>query len=174
MKTSTTSAVLPCTPETFWAVFLDESYLSALYLTELECRAFSVLEIGDASRRLRIVPNLNLPGPVAMLIGDSFAYEDHGTLDRAKNEWTWQMVQPGNLDANSNSRSDVVTMHGTIRIEAIDDGHCQRTDTYSVEANIFGLSGLIESSVEAELQSGRAKEYAFFTAWSVGTGRVPA
>ena len=36
MKTSTTSAVLPCTPDAFWASFLDESYLRALYLDELE------------------------------------------------------------------------------------------------------------------------------------------
>jgi hypothetical protein len=76
MKTSTTSAVLPCTPETFWAVFLDESYLNALYLEELECLAFAVIEIGETSRKLRIVPKMKLPAPVAKLIGESFAYED--------------------------------------------------------------------------------------------------
>ena len=115
MKTSTTSAVLPCTPEAFWAAFLDESYLRALYLEELECRAFDVIEIGETSRKLRIVPKMKLPAPVAKLIGDSFAYEDHGTLDRARNEWTWRMVQPANLDPKSKPRKDVVAMHGTHR-----------------------------------------------------------
>ena len=38
MKTSTASAVLPCTPDTFWASFFDESYLRALYLDEFESR----------------------------------------------------------------------------------------------------------------------------------------
>ena len=165
MKTSAASALLPCTPETFWAAFLDESYLNALYLEELECRAFAVIEIGDTSRKLRIVPKMKLPAPVAKLIGDSFAYEDHGTLDRAKNEWTWRMVQPANLDPKSKPRKDVVTMHGTVRIEATDDGHCRRTDNFSIEAKIFGLGGLIESSIEKELQSARAKEYAFLTRW---------
>jgi hypothetical protein len=60
MKTSTASAVLPCTPETFWAAFLDESYLSALYLEELEYRAFAVIEIGETSRKLRIVPKYHV------------------------------------------------------------------------------------------------------------------
>lgn len=165
MKTSTSSADLPYTPETFWAVFLDESYLNALYLEELESRAFSIIEIGDSFRRLRIVPKMKLPAPVAKLIGDSFAYEERGTLDRAKNEWTWRMVQPANLDSKSKPRKDVVTMHGTIRVQATADGHCRRTDVCAVEAKIFGLGGLIESSIERELQSARTKEYAFLAAW---------
>jgi hypothetical protein len=165
MKTSTTSAVLPCTPETFWAAFLDESYLTALYLEELEYRAFAVIEIDETSRKLRIVPNMRLPAPVARLIGESFAYEDHGTLNRARSEWTWRMVQPANLDPTSKPRKDVVTMHGTVRIEATGDGHCRRTDDFSIEAKIFGLATLLESTIEKELQSTRAKEYAFLARW---------
>ncbi len=165
MKTSTATAILPCTPETFWAAFLDESYLSALYLGELECRAFDVIEIGEVSRKLRIVPKMKLPAPVAKLIGDSFAYEDHGTLDRARNEWTWRMVQPANLDPKSKPRKDVVAMHGTVRIEAAGEGHCRRTDDFSIEARMFGLGSLIESTMEKELRSARAKEYAFLTRW---------
>lgn len=165
MKTSTASAVLPCTPEAFWAAFLDESYLRALYLEELECAAFAVIEIGETSRKLRIVPKMKLPAPVAKLIGDSFAYEDHGALDRARNEWTWRMVQPANLDPKSKPRKDVVAMHGKVRIDEADGGHCRRTDDFSIEAKMFGLGGLVESSVEKELRSARAKECAFLTRW---------
>ena len=165
MKTSNASAVLPCTPDTFWACFLDESYLRALYLEELESRAFDVLEITDTSRKLLIVPKMKLPAPVAKLIGDSFAYEEHGTLDRARGEWTWRMVQPSNLDPKSKPRKDAVTMHGTVRIEASSDGHRRRTDTFSIEAKIFGLGSLIESTIERELQRARVKEYAFLTRW---------
>jgi hypothetical protein len=165
MKTSTTSAVLPCTPDILWGAFFSESYLRALYLDELQYRAFDVLELSDASRRLRIVPKLKLPAPVAKLIGESFAYEEHGTLDRAKNEWTWRMVQPANLDPKSKPRKDAVTMRGTVLVEPTGEGHCRRTDSFTVEAKIFGLGGLIESSIEKELQSGREKEYAFLARW---------
>jgi len=165
MKTSTASALLPCTPETFWAAFLGESYLSALYLEELQYRAFAVIEIGETSRKLRIVPKMRLPAPVARLIGESFAYEDHGTLDRARSEWTWRMVQPANLDPTSKPRKDVVTMHGTVRVQAAGDGRCRRTDDFSIEAKMFGLGGLVESSVEKELRSARAKECAFLKRW---------
>jgi hypothetical protein len=165
MKTSTTSALLPCTPEIFWATFLNESYLKALYLDELGYRAFAVIEIGETSRKLRIVPKMKLPAPVAKLIGDSFAFEDHGTLDRAKGESTWRMVQPASLDSKTKARKDVVTMQGTVRIEASGDGQCRRTDEFTIEAKIFGLGGLIESSIEKELLSARTKEYAFLMRW---------
>jgi hypothetical protein len=95
----------------------------------------------------------------------SFAYEEHGTLDRASGEWTWRMVQPANLDPKSKPRKDAVTMHGATRIEVSSDGHCRRTDTFSIEARIFGLGSLIESTIERELQRARAKEYAFLTRW---------
>jgi hypothetical protein len=165
MKTSTVSAAFPCAPDAVWASFFDESYLRALYLDELESRAFDVLEISDTSRTLRIVPKMKLPAPVAKLIGDSFAYEEHGTLDRTRNEWAWRVVQPANLDPKSKPRKDAVTMHGTTRIEPSSDGHCRRTDTFSVEAKIFGLGSLIESTIDKELQRARTKEYAFLTQW---------
>jgi hypothetical protein len=165
MKTSTASAVLPCAPDAFWRSFLDKSYLRTLYLDELEFRAFDVLEIGDTSRKLRIVFKMKLPAPVAKLIGESFAYEEHGTLDRATNQWTWRMVQPANLDPKSKPRKDAVTMHGTVCVEPFGEGHCRRTDAFTVEAKIFGLAGLIESSIDKELRSARAKEYAFLARW---------
>ena len=152
-------------PETFWAVFLDESYLKALYLEELQYQAFAVIEIDETSRKLRIVPKMRLPAPVARLIGENFTYEEHGTLDRARNQWTWRMVQPANLDLTSKPRKDVVTMHGTVRVQAAGDGHCRRTDDFSIEAKMFGLGGLVESSVEKELRSARAKECAFLKRW---------
>jgi hypothetical protein len=56
-------------------------------------------------------------------------------------------------------------MHGTVRVEAAGDGRCRRTDDFSIEAKLFGLGGLIESSIEKELQTARAKEYAFLARW---------
>ena len=165
MKTSTASVELPCTPDTFWSTFLDESYVRTLYVDELEYHTFDILELSTTSRKLRIAPNIRLPAPVAKLIGDSFVYEEHGTLDRANNEWTWRMVQPANLDSKRKPRKDAVIMHGTARIEASGAGHCRRTDASSVEAKIFGLGSLIESTIDKELQRARAKEYAFLRGW---------
>ena len=51
MKTVTATAVLPCSAETFWKVFLDERYTRALFLDELGFRGFAVLELPGARAR---------------------------------------------------------------------------------------------------------------------------
>lgn len=165
MKTSTASVSLPCTPEVFWRVYLDPAYVRALYLGELGYKAFDVLEVTDSSRKLRVVPKLNMPAPIESLLGDSFAYEDHGTLDRARNVWTWRMVQPAVLDPKAKPRRDVVTTRGTVRVEATGDRQCRRTDELVIESKIFGLGGLIESSAEKEARAAWAKEFPFLTRW---------
>ena len=157
MKTATASVVLPCTPSTFWDVYLDPETIKAVYLGELQYKALEVLETTATSRKLRVTPKLNLPGPIASLIGDAFVYEDHGTLDREKNLWTWRMVPP----SNGPKRRDIVTTSGTLRIEAVGDAQCRRTDTLNIEAHVFGLGGVIESSAEKEARTAWDKEFAF-------------
>ena len=73
------------------------------------------------------------------------------------------MVQPAKLDSKSKPRKDAVTMHGAGRIEPTGPNQSRRTDTWTIEAKIFGLGGLLESTIHNELQSGREKEYAFLT-----------
>ena len=155
MKTVTTTAVLPCSPEMFWKVFFDERYTRSLFLDELGFRELAVLELTDSARKIRVVPKLNLPGPLQKLIGDSFGYEEHGTLDRARNLWTWRMVP----------KKELVATRGTVRVEATPDGKCRRSDEIVVEGKIFGLGGLIESTAEKEVRASAAKEQAFFTRW---------
>ena len=157
--------VLPCTPEVFWRVFLEEAYTRALFLDELKFKDFTLIELGEASRKLRAVPKLNLPAVLEKLVGDSFAYEEHGTLDRAKNEWTWRMVQPAKLDPKSKQRKEMVTTRGTIRVEAAGEGQCRRSDEVTVEAKLFGVGGIIESTVEKEIRASWSKEFAFLRRW---------
>jgi hypothetical protein len=155
MKTVTASNVLPCTPETFWKTFLDERYTRALFIDELGFKELTVLELTDTTRKVRVVPNVNLPGPLKKLVGDSFGYEEHGTLDRAKNEWTWRMLP----------KKEIIATRGTTRIEPVGDAQCRRNDEVVVEGKIFGLGGIIESTAEKEVRASSAKEHAFFLRW---------
>lgn len=155
MKTVTTTAVFPCTPEEFWQIFFSEPYARALFLDELAFKDFAVLEQSDSARKLRLSPRVKLPGPLAKLMGDSFAYEEHGTFDRAKSEWTWRMVP----------RKEMVATRGKVRVEPVEGGKCRRTDEVTIEGKIFGLGGLIESTAEKEVRASSAKETAFFNRW---------
>ena len=162
MKTVTGSALLPCTPETFWKVFLDEKYTRALFLDELKFQELTVLELTESSRKLRVVPKINLPGALQKLVGESFAYEEHGTLDRAKNEWTWRMVP----------RKEIVATRGKVRVEPAADGKCRRSDEVIIEGKLFGVGGLIESTAEKEVRASWAKELGFFERWVEKLGQA--
>ena len=155
MKTVTATAVLPCTPETFWKIFLDERFTRALFVDELQFKELTVLELTDRARKIRVVPKINLPGALQKLVGDSFAYEEHGTLDRAKNEWTWRMVP----------KKEIIATRGKTRVEPVGDGQCRRSDEVTIEGKIFGLGGIIESTAEKEVRNSSQKELALFNRW---------
>jgi hypothetical protein len=155
MKTVTNSTVLPCSADTFWKTFLDERYTRTLFLDELRYKSVDFLELTDSARKLRVSPNINLPGVVQKLVGDTFSYEEHGTLDRARNEWSWRMIP----------KKELVATRGKVRIEPMGDGQCRRHDEVIVEGKIFGLGGVIESTAEKEIRASWDKERAFFERW---------
>jgi hypothetical protein len=155
MKTVTCTATLPCTTETFWKVFFDEAYTRALYLEELKFKELTVLERTDTSRKVRVVPQVNLPGVLQKLVGDSFAYDEEGTFDRGRNLWTWRMIP----------RKEIVSTRGSVRVEPIGDGQSRRTDEVVIEGKVFGVGGLIESTVEKEVRASAQKELDFLTRW---------
>jgi hypothetical protein len=159
MRQATSSHDLHCDVDTFWRLMLDEEYVKKLYLTDLQFKELEVLELTDACRRLRGVPKLNMPGPVIKLLGDRFSYEEQGTFDRDKGEWHWKLV-PSVLASK-------LRIEGVIRCKAISPGECQRLDEATIEAKVFGLGKLLESSTEKEVLRTFATEAAFMNRWLV-------
>ena len=155
MKTVTATTLLPCTPDAFWKIFLDERYTRALLLDELQFKELTFLELTSESRKIRVVPKINLPGALQKLVGDAFSYEEHGTLDRARNEWSWRMVP----------KKELIATRGKTRVEPAGDGQCRRSDEVILEGKIFGLGGIIESTAEKETRASSAKEHALFLRW---------
>jgi len=160
LRQLTQTSRFACSKETFWTVFKDEAYLRALYVEGLGFKGFEILELAADTRKLRIVPKLNVPSTLAKLIGDAFAYEEHGRFDRAKGEWTWRMVQPA-----TSRMAEIVSTRGAVHVDEIAAGECERVDELTVEGKVFGLRALIESSAEKEARSAWAKEAVFMAEW---------
>lgn len=156
MRKVTSTTDLPCSVERFWEVFFDEAYNRAFYLDEMGFPELKVLDQTDTSRRMRVTPKLDMPKPVMKVLGDRFGYEEEGSLDRDKNVWTWTMI-PNTLPGK-------LLTSGSIRIEAKGDG-IRRYDEATLEAKIFGVGKLIESSTETEIRSAWEKETAFLRRW---------
>jgi len=146
-----------CDVDTFWEVFFDGEFTDQLYNEALAFKSFELLEQSDSSRRLRGVPNMSMPKPVMKVLGDSFGYEERGEFDREKSEYNWKII--------ANVLTNKLRNEGTLRVEAAGDGKCRACDEMQIEAKIFGLGGLIESSTEKEFRDAWAKISRFMNEW---------
>jgi hypothetical protein len=151
MRKATSTSVYECDVETFWKVFLSAEYTKKFYLEELGFPQFEIVSQTDTTRRLRAVPKMDMPKPVMKILGNSFGYEEEAHLDG--NAWHWKLL-PNTM------RGKLIT-EGVIRIEAAGDGKCRRNDEVTLEAKVFGVGGLIESSTEKEVRAAWSKEEAF-------------
>ncbi len=162
MKKVTMTHALDCDVEKFWSLFLDPEYNKKLYLEGLGFKAFDVLEMTKDRRHLRGVPKMNVPGALAKLLGDSFGYEDRGSLDAATNTFRWKMTP--------NTLGDKLFTEGTVRVEPAGDGKIRRVSEATIEAKVFGLGGMLEATTEKEIREGIEKEVRYMQRWLARTG----
>lgn len=161
MTKFTISHEIHCTPETFWKVFFDAEFNKQLYLKCLEFPDFSIVNQQETdaqiTRKVTGQPKLNMPGPITKLLGNGFRYTEEGTFSKATKIWKWTFT-PSTL-------ADKMRNEGTMRIEAIGDNRCRRVADLIIEAKIFGLGGLVESSAEKSLREGWDKSAVFMNKW---------
>ena len=139
-----------CNVETFWKLFFDKGFNEKLYLEGLGFPAYKALEQNETetkiTRRVEGTPKMNMPGPVAKLMGSNFSYKEEGSFDKATRIWTWKLI-PSTL-------ADKMRNEGSVSVEAVGDDKVRRVAELLIEAKIFGLGGLIESSAEKQLREG--------------------
>lgn len=139
-----------CNVETFWKVFFDKDFNEKLYLEALGFPEYKTLEQNETdkqiTRKVRAQPKMSLPGPVAKLFGSGFSYVEEGSLDKGTQVWRWKL--------NPSTLADKLRTEGVVRVEAIGDDKVRRVAEIEIEAKIFGVGGLIESSAEKQLREG--------------------
>jgi len=139
-----------CNAETFWKTFFEEDFNKKLYTDHLQFPEFKVIEQKETdsqiTRKTAGKPKMSMPGPVAKLLGDNFRYTEEGTFDKATKVFRWKMI-PSTL-------ADKIKTGGAVRIEPIGDNKVRRIADLEVEAKIFGVGGLMESSAEKQLREG--------------------
>ena len=139
-----------CSAEKFWKLFFDKEFNDKLYREALGFPKYEVLKHEETDRQITHKvhgqPKMNLPGPVAKLVGSNFAYTEEGTFDKATSIWRWKMTPSALADKMRNE--------GSLRVEPIGDDKVRRIADILIEAKIFGIGGLVESSAEKQLREG--------------------
>ena len=146
-----------CNLDTFWKTFLDKDFNTRLYIESLGFPEWKIVEQSEdekqASRKVAALPKMEVPGPVAKLLGSNFRYVETGSMSKPERIWRWNMT-PSTL-------ADKLFTSGVVRAEAIDENRTRRFADMVIEAKIFGVGGLIESSAEKQLREGWDKSAAF-------------
>lgn len=146
-----------CDVETFWKTFFDKDFNDKLFLQTLGFPEFKVIEQNDTTakltRKVTGQPKMDLPGPVAKLLGANFRFTEEGTWDKTSKVWTFKMI-PSTL-------ADKLRQEGTMRIESIGPTKVRRVAELFIEAKVFGVGGLIESTTEKQLRDGWDKSAVF-------------
>ncbi|MFO0658614.1 MAG: DUF2505 family protein [Polyangiaceae bacterium] len=147
---------IDCAAEAFWSTFFSKEFNDALYKTELAFPEFNVLKLdkldGDTHREVDALPKLAMPPVVMKLLGNGFRYREEGTLDRAKLTYNWKIIQY----ARGTKLPD-----GFVKIESINEKRCRRIVDITIEAKIFGVGGIVESSTRRPTAMRREKGAAF-------------
>jgi hypothetical protein len=139
-----------CNAETFWKTFFDKDFNDKLYLDHLHFPEFKVVEQTETdttiTRKTSGKPKMNMPGPVAKILGDNFRYTEEGSFDKATKVFRWKMIP--------SVMAEKLRTEGVVRIEPIGDNKVRRIAELTVEAKIFGIGGMMESSAEKQLRQG--------------------
>lgn len=150
-----------CDADTFWKVFFDKAFNEELFKKELGFPKYDVVEQRETDteivRKVAGTPKMNMPGPVQKLLGSGFSYSEEGRLNKATKVWSWKMT-PSTL-------ADKLSQTGTMRIEAVGDKKVRRVTEMVMEAKVFGVGGLIESSTEKQLREGWDHSAKFMNKW---------
>jgi hypothetical protein len=141
-----------CDVETFWKIFFDPSFNEKFYKEELQFQEFKSTDRDTpqaTSRTIQAMPKMDVPGPVAKLLGSSFRYTEEGTREKTSNLWRWKTT-PSSL-------ADKIRNEGTMRVEASAPGKTRRIVEITIEVKMFGVGGLMESMAEKTLRDGWEK-----------------
>lgn len=160
MATFTMTHDIDCDVDRFWELSFDRDFNAKMY-ADLEFPKWEIVEQKETDdaivRTVKATPKLDLPGPVAKVLGPGFGYTEEGRFDKATKTFRFS-IKPSTLEGKLKNE-------GTVRAEPQDGGKCRRIVDVVVEAKVFGIGGMLESATEKSLREGWGKGAQFFNAW---------
>jgi hypothetical protein len=157
-----------CDADRFFRIFFDRDFTTKMY-TALEFPSFTIVEQHEDDKEIRRVvratPKLDLPGPVAKVMGAGFSYTEEGRFDRATKRFAWTLV-PGSMADKVKNTGVVYCVPGS------NEGSCVRVCDVDLTVKVFGLGGVIESALEKNLRAGWQRGADYFND-AVKKGEAP-
>ncbi len=145
------------TADAFFELYFDTASMTRMYRDYMQFPEFDVQQTDDADRirrTIKAMPKMEMPGALSKVVGSSVRYTEEGVFDKKTKVYTWKTT-PGFL-------SEKIKNEGVMRVETLGDGKIRRTAEITLEAKVFGLGGMIESTFEKTLRDGWEKATQYF------------
>ena len=155
--------VYNCSADTFWdKLFFDDEFNKSLFKDALEFPVYEKLkeekDDKEVRRSINVMPKLGpMPGPLKALIGDGLGYREDGVFDKKAKRYT--------MTITPNKLADKISIKGEFYLEPKGEKSCTRVFKCSVTAKIFGVGGMLEKRVIADLETSYEKSAAFTNKW---------
>jgi len=152
-----------CSEDTFWSkIIFDDDYNQRLYKERLRFQTWREIkreDSGDVVRRvIEAVPPIGeLPAALKAVIGEGIGYEEHGVYEKSGKRYTVTVVP--------NRLADKVKVAVEITTQPSGPDRCVRVAKGSVNAKIFGVGGMLEKKMIADLEKSYAKSAEFTNAY---------
>ena len=154
-----------CSPQEFWALYLDPDFVTRLHLEGLGSTSAEVLEQtgaagGAVQRRVRYGQRPDMPGPVRKLFGEEVVTTEDGAFDPATGMWTFTLV-PGTM-------ADKTTLGGSMHAEDGADGTTDLAFSLEAKVRIIGIGGVVEKFIERQARDSQDKTASYINAHLAG------
>jgi hypothetical protein len=141
--------ILDVSEENFWKLFLEEKYNQDLFCGYLKFPLWRVASLDDGPAEMRRVIEVepfvgDLPGAIKAVVGDNIRYKEEGRLDKAKQRYYVKVV-PVRL-------ADKLFVSGEQFTQSLPGGKTKRTFIADITVKVFGVGGMIEKRIAADLQ----------------------
>jgi hypothetical protein len=150
-----------CSPERMWELFFSDEFNIEMYEKGLgfpSCKVPDKTDDGNVlHRRMVMIPKVEMPKPLAKIVGDRIGFEEIGDWVRNANEYRWKIVLA--------AFGDKVRIEGTMRLVPHGNGHSMRKVEFSVDANLFGVGGLMEKTSAQNVLDGWNSSAKWINGW---------
>ncbi|HLT35869.1 MAG TPA: DUF2505 domain-containing protein, partial [Enhygromyxa sp.] len=150
-----------CPPERLWELYFSNEFNVEMYEQGLGFPSCKIPERTDDGkilhRRMTMIPKVELPKPLAKVVGDRIGFDEIGDWVRSAGEYRWKIVLA--------AFGDKVRIEGTMRVTPHGADHCLRKAEYEVEARVFGIGGLVEKTAAQNVLDGWHSSAKFINGW---------
>ncbi len=152
----------PTDPETFWKVFFDEEYNTALFGTALPIKERRLLELEETDqeirRRVQVTPAEEVPAAIQKVIGGDMTYIEQTTWKKGSLE------APVHVELASERLRPKFHFDSMIRVEPTGSG-VRRTLAGEIKVKIPLMGGTIEKQVFKGIEENDRRAAEFMRKW---------